>query len=181
MALRDLIKLPSGRVVAVQMPDLPAILLTVGRVPNQVLVDLLNLLVKDGLWSPKGPDENRFLDKRTEVLGWYAAASLLLHEPRLVLAPAQPDPDKGEIGASDLTFEDLEVLYATFRYWHPRPFDRSWADAAQDNGGAADHVPPGAGLPPAAGEPDGRDGPDRRVGDRRAGTRRRNAPAQAEG
>lgn len=165
MALAETVRLHSGRVVRLQMPDLPALLLTTGRVPNQALLAVVHLLVRDGLWQPDGQAGATFERKRAEILGWYGVASLMLVEPRLVLHPQTPNPEADEIGAADLTLADAEVIYGYFRYWRDLTSDaRGTAPAGADAGGAA-----GGG---AAGEP---------VGDAPRRARRAERPAGGVG
>jgi hypothetical protein len=114
MTIRETYTLPSGRVVTVAMPDLYAILATVGRVPSQHLVDVLNLLQADGALSTD-PDTNRFLVKRNEVRGMYAIAALCLVEPILSL---DKEPPEGALTPADLTWADVEAVYwGFFRGW----------------------------------------------------------------
>lgn len=109
--------LPSGRVVALEMPDLYGILATVGRVPSQHMIDVLNLLVADGAWSPAEADADKYLSKRNTIRGYYAVAALCLQSPRLILDRA-PNPAADEIGPTDLNWRDVEAVYhGFFRGW----------------------------------------------------------------
>ena len=114
MAIRETYTLPSGRVVTLHMPDLYAILATVGRVPSQQMIDVLNLLQAEGALNPD-PEIDRFLHKRNEIRGMYAVAALCLAEPKLSLDKAPPE---GALTPADLTFTDVEVVYyGFFRGW----------------------------------------------------------------
>lgn len=139
MPLSHVYRLPSGRVVHLQMPNLPALLLTTGHVPNVALLAALNILVKDGLWQPeKATEEEQRRRKRAEVMGWYGVAALTLVSPRLVLPPARPRPDADEIGPDDLTLEDVEVIYGYFRYGDPAAAGGGGGGAGAEPVGAAD-------------------------------------------
>ena len=142
MPLQDTYTLPSGRRVTLAMPDMYAILATVGRVPSQQMVDVLNLLQAEGALD-SDPDMNRFLLKRNEVRGMYAIAALCMVEPKLSL---DREPPAGALVPSDLSFADVEVIYwGSFRGARA-PFSEPPADAA-DVDGAAEPAPPGGDIP----------------------------------
>jgi hypothetical protein len=114
MAITETYTLPSGRVATLNMPDLYAILATVGRVPSQQMVDVLNLLQAEGALDAD-PDVNRFLHKRNEIRGMYAIAALCLADPILSL---DKDPPAGALTPADFPFTDIEVVYwGFFRGW----------------------------------------------------------------
>jgi hypothetical protein len=111
------------------MPDLYAILATVGRVPSQQMIDVLNLLQAEGALS-SDPEMDRFLHKRNEVRGMYAIAALCLVDPVLSL---DKDPPVGALTFADFTYADIEVLYwGFFRGWHA-PVVEGAADPADDD------------------------------------------------
>lgn len=160
MAIQTVIALSGGRVGVVQMPNLPAILMTVGRVPSQHMLDLLNLLVADGDYTPQGAGERKFIEKANQVKGWYAVAALCLVEPKLVLPPAAPNAEAGEIGPDDLTWGDLEALYHGFFRWGNAPAPGSgWLTSTEEPGRPAGDLSAGDALPPAAGDADGANRP----------------------
>ena len=142
MALQDTYTLPSGRRVTLAMPDLYAILATVGRVPSQQMVDVLNLLQAEGALD-RDPDTNRFLLKRNEVRGMYAIAALCLVEPKLSL---EREPPPGALVPSDLSFADVEVIYWGFFRGARAPLVAPPADAA-DADRAAESAQPGGDVP----------------------------------
>lgn len=138
--------LASGMEAKLQMPNLYAILATVGAVPSQAMIEVLNLLDQDGVVLPAADQAQKFLRIRTQIRGMYALASYILVEPRLVL---DREPGEGEIGPSDLALNDVEGLYwRYFRGGYRQP-PRSPADPA-DPDGAEGVAPSGDGLPPLA-------------------------------
>ena len=143
MALQDTYTLPSGRRVTLAMPDLYAILATVGRVPSQQIVDVLNLLQAEGALD-SDPDTNRFLLKRNEVRGMYAIAALCLVEPTLSL---EREPPAGALTPADLSFADVEVIYWGFFRGARAPLVEDPADAS-DADGTAGAASAGGDVPP---------------------------------
>lgn len=113
MAITDTLILPSGREVRVQMPDLYAILASVGGIPSQLIIDAVNLLTAERVYKPAPVNaEASALTRQIVYLrGVYAICSLCLVEPRLVL---DGEPGEGEIGIADLTWGDAEVVYFGF-------------------------------------------------------------------
>lgn len=108
MPLTTVTILPSGRAARLQMPNLYGILATVGRVPSQLMIDVLNLLVADGAYTPEQADGDKYIRKRETIRGMYAIASLCMVEPRLRL---DGTPETGEISPDDLSWRDVEAVY----------------------------------------------------------------------
>lgn len=134
--------LPSGRAVRLQMPNLYGILATVGRVPNQHMIDLLNLLVADGAYTPERVESDKYILKRETIRGMYAITALCLAEPRLRL---DGTPDAGEIAPDDLSWRDVEAVY--FGFFRGVDQFAPLADAdTQDAGGDAGALPDGEGV-----------------------------------
>lgn len=139
---QDIWVLSSGVEATVQMPDLYGILSTVGAVPSQIMVDVMNLLDQEGVVLPGLDPAHKFLRIRNNIIGMYALASLILISPRLVLPQRRngqmvmPPLADGEIGPRDLTINDVEALY--YRYFRGgyRPPPRSAAPAAGPDGAA---------------------------------------------
>jgi hypothetical protein len=144
MALQDTYTLPSGRRVTLAMPDLYAILATVGRVPSQQIVDVLNLLQAEGALDAD-PATNRFLLKRNEVRGMYAIAALCLIEPKLCL---DGEPKDGALTPSDLSYSDVEVIYWGFFRGARAPQSDASPDPA-DLDGPTEPARDGRDVPPA--------------------------------
>jgi hypothetical protein len=141
-------QLPSGRVVRLALPDLWAIVSQVGRIPNPIVMAVLDLLIRDGAYTPEQAQADLYLRKREEVLGVYAAAALCMVEPRLAIGR---EPGEGEIGPRDLPYGDAEVIY--YRFFRSGgigipvvEWDADPADAA----GAQSPAPAGLDVPPPA-------------------------------
>lgn len=114
MAIEQKLTLSSGRDVTVRMPDLYAILATVGNVPSTQMIDLLNLLNDEGALSlNSAPQPTDFVAIRNRIRGKYALIAEMLAEPRLVLNRA---PQQGEIAPDDLNYSDIEMLWYWFQY-----------------------------------------------------------------
>lgn len=127
----DIWRMTTGVEAKVQMPNLYAILATVGAVPSQAMIEVLTLLDQEGV-ALAGVDEGqKFLRIRNNIRGMYAMASLILVEPRLVL---DKDPGEGEIGPRDLSLTDVEALYWRYFRGGYRPPPRSPADPADPDG-----------------------------------------------
>lgn len=139
----ETITLPSGLQVQVQMPDLFAILASVGRVPNPIMTAVLDLLVKDGAYPAQGPDSDVYLRKRDEIRGMYAIASLCMVAPRLVLSGTPAD---GDLTPRDLGYNDIEALY--WGYFRGKRPAFGLAHAVDVNG-LASSASDGNDLPPA--------------------------------
>jgi hypothetical protein len=130
----------------VQMPNLYEILATVDAVPNQVMIDVLNLLESEGADLPSADPALKFLRKRNVIRGKYALASLILVRPRLVL---DREPREGEIEPGDLSWGDLEGLYYNF-FLQGRRFPPFVFAEDHDVGGIEEPPPPSDDLPPLA-------------------------------
>jgi hypothetical protein len=130
----------------VRMPNLYEILATVDAVPNQLMIDVLNLLEAEGTDIPNADPATKFLRKRNLIRGKYALASLILVRPRLVLGR---EPGEGEIGPHHLSWGDLEGLYYSF-FLQGRRFPPLAPAEADDAGGASQPAPAGDDLPPVA-------------------------------
>jgi hypothetical protein len=128
----------------VRMPNLFQILATVDAVPNQVMIDVLNLLESEGADLPGADPALKFLRKRNAVRGKYALASLILVRPRLVL---DREPREGEIGPDSLSWGDVEGLYFNF-FLYGRRFPPFVFAENHDAGGASEPPPPGGDVPP---------------------------------
>ena len=138
--------LASGVEATVRMPDLYAILATVGAVPSQAMIEVLNLLDQDGVVLPAADPAQKFVRIRAQIRGMYALASYILVAPRLVL---DRPPQGGEIGPADLSYNDVEALYYRyFRGGYRQPPRRD--TPAADADGAAEPPQPGGDLPPPA-------------------------------
>lgn len=139
-------RLPSGRVVRLALPDLWSIVSAVGRIPNPIVMAVMDLLIRDGSYTPEQVQADVYLRKREEILGIYACAALCLVEPRLVIGRT---PGEGEIGPRDLPYGDAEVIYYRFfRHGDPSLFDLL-ADPAFA-AGPPSSAPTGDDLPPPA-------------------------------
>lgn len=134
--------LSRGRWAEVQMPDLYEILGAVDAVPSQIMIDVLNLLDKEGAELPVGLSEPqlKFLRKRNRVRGLYSLASLILVKPRLVLE--KRPLIEGEIGPADLSYGDVEGLYYAYFLAGHRNAPLLFAPR-DDAGGASGPVEPG--------------------------------------
>jgi len=146
MAIEETYILPSGRAVKLRMPDLYAILASVGRVPSQQMIDVLNLLQAEGSLKKDEADEDRYLRKRNELRGMYAIAALCMVEPVLSL---DANPPAGAWTPADTTYADLEVIYwSFFRGWRkevaPGLIDAPHAEWAADTARDGDDLPPTA-------------------------------------
>jgi hypothetical protein len=130
----------------VQMPDLYQILATVDAVPNQLMIDVLNLLEREGAELPTLDPALKFLRLRNKTRGIYALASLILVKPRLVL---DRPPGEGEIGPSQLSWGDVEGLYYGF-FLEGRRLSSFLPPPPRDAGGASEPPPPGGDVPPPA-------------------------------
>lgn len=141
--------LATGITVRLRKPELYAMLATVGSVPSQLMIDVLNLLEQDGVVIDLLPPEQKFLRIRNKIRGMYALAAALIESPRLVLAPDVPDRAAGEIGEEDVSLDEVEWIYYSFfrarRFIAPRPP----APPAEPRS-AAEPAPPGGDLPPPA-------------------------------
>lgn len=126
--------LASGQVIDLAMPDLYAILATVGAVPSQSMIEVLNLLDQEGVTLSGLDPAHKFLRIRAQIRGMYALLSHIIVRPRLVLDRL---PGDGEIGPRDLSFNDVEAIY--YRYFRGgyRPSPRV-DPAAADIGGPAE-------------------------------------------
>lgn len=118
----DVMRLPSGIVVKLTMPNMYAILATVGTIPNPMIAAVLDLLVKDNAFSTTlaGGEAAPYVNKVEEIRGMYAITALCLVEPVLVLDRA-PDEAAGEIGPQHLNFQDVESVYWGFFRGRPAP------------------------------------------------------------
>lgn len=139
--------LSDGTVAEVEMPDLFGILGTVGAVPSPVIAAVLDLLVADQAYTPEQTAAQIYVQKRDQVRGMYALASLMLQSPKLVLS-GRPGP--GEIGVSRLSFADVEGLYYRyFRYGHRQALQGAAGsdqpDGAQGASSAGGDISPDAG------------------------------------
>jgi hypothetical protein len=144
-------QLPSGRVVRLALPDLWAIVSQVGRIPNPIVMAVLDLLIRDGAYTPEQAQADLYLRKREELLGMYAACALCMVEPRLALGR---EPGEGEISPRDLAHGDAEVIYYNyFRFGHqPGPVvdgDPAHAAGPPRPAPAGDDVPRAAEPVPA--------------------------------
>lgn len=138
-------QLPSGRVVRLALPDLWAVVSQAGRVPNPIVMAVLDLLVRDGAYTPEQAQADLYLRKREEVLGMYAACALCLVEPRLAIGRA---PEAGEIGPRDLAYGDAEVIYYSFFRFGRQPGPGvEWDPHPADAPGPAGAPPAGDDLP----------------------------------
>jgi hypothetical protein len=141
--------LATGIAVRLRRPTLYAMLATVGSVPSQLMIDVLNLLEEDGTIFDLLPPEVKFLRIRNKFRGMYALASALIESPRLVLAPETPNREAGEIGEEDISLTEVEWIYHS--YFRARRFTPSGPPPppAQPDG-AAQPPPPGGDVPPPA-------------------------------
>ncbi len=105
----------SGRVWELAMPDIPAVLMACGRVPSPVIAHALVLLDAEGS-IPKSTDDPTYFQRRIEqITGMYAVFELCAVEPKF---KAFTKPAPGELGPTDISWADLEVVYyAFFRNW----------------------------------------------------------------
>lgn len=142
----DIVPLPSGLVVELEMPNLYGILAGVGRVPNPLLAPVLDLLIKDRSYTPGGPDADVYVRKVQEIRGMYAVMALCAVRPRLRL---DGEPQEGEIGPADVSYDDLEVVY--WGYFRGRRASARALAAAVDPERAAEPASPGDDVPHDAG------------------------------
>jgi hypothetical protein len=141
--------LVSGITVRLRKPTLYAMLATVGSVPSQLMIDVLNLLEGDGVILDLLPPDQKFLRIRNKIRGMYALAAALIESPRLVLAPETPDLAAGDIGEEAISLDEVEWIYYSF--FRQRRFTPTPAPAAPaEPGGAAEPAPPGGDVPPPA-------------------------------
>jgi hypothetical protein len=105
MAITTRATLPSGLEVELTMPDLFSILATVGAVPSQQVLDMINLLTEDRVYRPTPPgvtaDQSQIARQVRFMRGVYAIAMLCITEP-------------ADLKPTDLTFADLEAVYFGF-------------------------------------------------------------------
>lgn len=117
MSIHTTMTLPSGRSVRLEMPNLYAILMQVGKVPSPQVAAVMKLLSDVGLLDDGINEAQRMENRRQHLIGLYHVAELCLVEPRLKL---KEEPAEGEIGPADLSFRDVEVIYYDFfRGIHP--------------------------------------------------------------
>jgi hypothetical protein len=121
------------------MPDLYAILATVDAVPNQLMIDVLNLLEAEGAELPTLDPALKFLRKRNLIRGKFALASLILVKPRLVL---DREPGEGEIGPAQLSWGDVEGLYYSY-FLQGRRIPTLGPPPSDDPGGPQEPLPAG--------------------------------------
>jgi hypothetical protein len=141
--------LASGRTVRLRRPTLYAMLATVGSVPSQLMIDVLNLLEQDGVILDLLLPAEKFLRIRNKFRGMYALAAALIESPRLVLDPETPNREAGEIGEEDISLNEVEwIYYSFFRTRRFMPGGIPAAPAQPD--GAAQSPPPGGDVPPPA-------------------------------
>lgn len=141
--------LATGISVRLRRPTLYAMLATVGSVPSQMMIDVLNLLEEDGTIFDLLPPEVKFLRIRNKFRGMYALAAALIELPRLVLAPETPNREAGEIGEEDISLAEVEWIYHSyFRHRRFTPSVQTAAPAQPD--GAQEPAPPGGDVPPDA-------------------------------
>ena len=137
-ALRDTLTLSGGRRVNVVMPDLYALLATVGHVPSPAVAAVIRLLDLSG--SLDAPNELQQLTyKIQQVRGMYELAALCIETPRLVLKDAERGA--GELGPTDLTYDDLWKIYGFFRQGPHHATD------TKDDGGTAGDAHDGDDVP----------------------------------
>lgn len=141
--------LVTGITVRLRKPTLYAMLATVGSVPNQLMIDVLNMLDQDGVDLEKLKPEGKFLYIRNRLRGMYALAAALIELPRLVLEPETPDREAGEIGEEDISLDEVEWIY--YSYFRRRRFTPSGLPPAPAAPGPAAEPPPAGGdvSPPA--------------------------------
>jgi hypothetical protein len=116
MAITTRATLPSGLEVELTMPDLFSILATVGAVPSQQVLDMINLLTEDRVYRPTPPgvtaDQSQIARQVRFLRGVTAIAMLCITSPE-GLKPA------------DLTWADLEAVYFGFFRGHRRSAHQS--------------------------------------------------------
>jgi hypothetical protein len=122
--ISERLTLPSGPEVTLTMPDLFSILATVGTVPSQQILDIVNLLTEDRVYRPTSPTlaphESHFAKQARFLKGVYAIALLCITDP-------------AGLTAADLTYADVEVVYYGFFRGHTRTsFASNAASAATD-------------------------------------------------
>lgn len=140
------LSLLTGIEARLRRPTLYAMLATVGSVPNQLMLDVLNMLEEDGVPLDKQPPGKKFLYIRNKYRGMYALAALLIEWPRLVLDPEVPNREAGEIGEEDISLDEVEWIYLSyFRRRHFTPYRPPAAPA--EPGGAPEPPPPGDDVP----------------------------------
>jgi hypothetical protein len=141
--------LTTGITVRLRKPTLYAMLATVGSVPSQIMIDVLNMLEQDGVLLDLLPDAQKFLRIRNKLRGMYALAAALIESPRLVLAPETPNRAAGDIGEEDISLDEVEWIY--YSYFRQRRFTAHVLPAAPaEPDGAAEPPPPGGDVPPLA-------------------------------
>jgi hypothetical protein len=122
--ISERVTLPSGPEVTLTMPDLFSILATVGTVPSQQILDVINLLTEDRVYRPTSakltPDQSQLTKQIRFLKGVYAITLLCITDPV-------------GLTASDLTYADVEAVYYGFFRGHVRP-----SFAGNDPGPAVD-------------------------------------------
>jgi hypothetical protein len=141
--------LASGITVRLRTPELFATLATVESVPNQMMIDVLNLLDQEGAVIDYLPEPVKFLRIRNRVRGMYALAATLIESPRLVLAPERPRREANEFGEKKITLNEVEFIY--YRYFRNGYRGTPLVLTAPEQLDAAqDSAPPGSDLLPIA-------------------------------
>lgn len=147
------IQLNGGRTGILEMPDLYALLCSVGTIPDPSIAAVLRLLEGTGALEQQNLIQ-RLQGQKEFYLGLYKLASLCLVEPKLRLdvTPEAPLLD-GEISPRDLTFNQVQSIYYQFFLGGRAAIG---APKSNDPGGATPAAPAGDGISGTESESDRR-------------------------
>jgi hypothetical protein len=106
------VTLASGKVVTLGMPDLFKLVATDAEIPNQALVDILDLVTYGAMDSGRGDDKKRLEGNRRFLMSQFQLAALCIQEPKLVL---MGEAKEGDLTPSDLVPRDLRDISEFFQ------------------------------------------------------------------
>lgn len=145
------IQLNDGRTGILEMPDLYALLCSVGTVPDPGIAAVLRLLEGTGALEQQSLIQ-RLQGQKEFWVGLYKLASLCLVEPKLRLDVSEDAPLRpGELTPKDLTLNQVQAIYYSFFLGRVAVIDRPKSD---NTGGAASVAPAGNGVSRSLAEPD---------------------------
>jgi hypothetical protein len=149
---------------ALEMPDLPAVLLMAGRVPNPLIAAVVALLAADGAMPASADDPDFFARNIVEIRGRYAVLELCcvgINGDAARRFRAFDPPGPGDLGPRDVGLAAPRGVYWTFFFGGYRDAGAGGPADAADAGGAAQPAPDGDAVPLPAERAAGR---GRRVG-----------------